>query len=51
LATETGGSVLIRYFDAGALAKRYLQEAGSASVRRQLKIGGIAASRLSVIEM
>jgi predicted nucleic acid-binding protein len=33
------------------LAKRYVQETGSASVRRQLKAGRIATSRLSVIEI
>jgi uncharacterized protein len=33
------------------LAKRYVQEPGSASVRRQLRIGRIATSRLSAIEV
>jgi len=33
------------------LAKRYVQEPGSASVRRQLKTGRSATSRLSVIEI
>jgi predicted nucleic acid-binding protein len=33
------------------LAKRYVQEAGSASVRRQLRTGPIATSRLSAIEV
>jgi predicted nucleic acid-binding protein len=33
------------------LAKRYVQEAGSASVRRQLRTGRIATSRLSAIEV
>jgi hypothetical protein len=33
------------------VAKRYVQEAGSARVRRQLKTGRIATSRLSAIEV
>jgi hypothetical protein len=33
------------------LAKRYVQEAGSAGVRRQLRTGRIATSRLSAIEV
>ena len=33
------------------MAKRYVQEAGSASVRRQLRTGRIATSRLSAIEV
>jgi predicted nucleic acid-binding protein len=33
------------------LAKRFVQEVGSASVRRQLKTGPIATSRLSAIEV
>jgi predicted nucleic acid-binding protein len=33
------------------LAKRYVQEPGSASVRRQLRTGHIATSRLSSIEV
>jgi predicted nucleic acid-binding protein len=33
------------------LAKRYVQESGSASVRRQLKAGRTATSRLSTIEI
>jgi predicted nucleic acid-binding protein len=33
------------------LAKRYVQEPGSANVRRQLRAGRIATSRLSVIEI
>jgi hypothetical protein len=33
------------------LAKRYVQEPGSASVRRQLRTGRIATSRLSAIEV
>ena len=33
------------------MAKRYVQEAGSADVRRQLRIGRIATSRLSAIEV
>jgi predicted nucleic acid-binding protein len=42
---------LIWYFDASALARRYVREAGSASIRRQLRRGGIATSRLSAIEV
>ena len=41
----------MRYFDASALAKRYVQESGSASVRQQLRTGRIATSRLSAIEV
>ena len=33
------------------MAKRYVQEPGSASVRRQLRTGRIATSRLSAIEV
>jgi hypothetical protein len=33
------------------LAKRYVQEAGSASVRRQLRTSRVATSRLSAIEV
>lgn len=33
------------------MAKRYVREAGSASVRRQLRIGRTATSRLSAIEV
>ena len=33
------------------MAKRYVQEAGSAGVRRQLRTGRIATSRLSAIEV
>jgi uncharacterized protein len=33
------------------LAKRYVQEVGSASVRRQLRSGRVATSRLSAIEV
>ena len=33
------------------MAKRYVQETGSASVRRQLRSGGVATSRLSAIEV
>jgi hypothetical protein len=40
-----------RYFDASALAKRYLDEAGSASVRRLSASGTVATSRLSEIEV
>jgi predicted nucleic acid-binding protein len=40
-----------RYFDASALAKRYLDEAGSAAVRRWSASGTVATSRLSEIEV
>jgi hypothetical protein len=40
-----------RYFDASALAKRYLDEAGSAGVRRLTASGTVATSRLSEIEI
>ena len=33
------------------MAKRYVQEAGSAGVRRQLRTGRIATSRISAIEV
>lgn len=33
------------------MAKRYVQETGSASVRRQLGTGRVATSRLSVVEI
>jgi predicted nucleic acid-binding protein len=40
-----------RYFDASALAKRYLDEAGSVAVRRLTASGTVATSRLSEIEI
>jgi predicted nucleic acid-binding protein len=42
---------LTRYFDASALAKRYVRETGSATVRRLLASGSAATSRLSVVEV
>ena len=45
------GSVLIRYFDASALIKRYAREAGSTAVRRLLASGTAATSRLSEVEI
>ena len=42
---------MTRYFDASALAKRYLDEAGSAGVRRLTASGTVATSRLSEIEI
>ncbi|MET0163892.1 MAG: type II toxin-antitoxin system VapC family toxin [Vicinamibacterales bacterium] len=41
----------MQYFDASALARRYVHEPGSTSVRRQLRTGRIATSRLSAIEI
>ena len=42
----------MRYFDASALVKRYVREAGTIKVRRLLASpGGSATSRLSVVEM
>jgi hypothetical protein len=40
-----------RYFDASALVKRYVREAGSATVRRLLASGIAASSRLSEVEV
>ena len=45
------GSLLTRYFDASALVKRYVREPGAVSVRRLLKSGRGAASRLSEVEV
>jgi predicted nucleic acid-binding protein len=40
-----------RYFDASALVKRYVREAGSVTVRRLLASGIVATSRLSEVEV
>jgi predicted nucleic acid-binding protein len=40
-----------RFFDASALVKRYVEEAGSATVRRLATSGTVAISRLSEIEI
>jgi predicted nucleic acid-binding protein len=40
-----------RYFDASALVKRYVREAGSVLVRRLLASGIVATSRLSEVEV
>jgi len=40
-----------RYFDASALVKRYVREAGSGMVRRLLASGIVATSRLSEVEV
>jgi predicted nucleic acid-binding protein len=42
---------LTRYFDAGALVKRYVRESGSSTVRRLLSSGVAATSRLSEVEI
>ena len=42
---------MIRYFDASALAKRYVQEQDTALVRRLLAQSSAAASRLSFAEV
>ncbi len=42
---------MTRYFDASALAKRYVRETGSSAVRRLLASGSAATSRLSVVEV
>lgn len=41
----------MRYFDASALAKRYVREQGSVRVRRLLASDGPATSRLSTVEV
>ncbi len=41
----------MRYFDASALVKRYVDEAGSAHVRRLLVPGEVIVSRLSEVEV
>jgi predicted nucleic acid-binding protein len=40
-----------RYFDASALVKRYVREAGNVVVRRLLASGIVATSRLSEVEV
>jgi uncharacterized protein len=40
-----------RYFDASALAKRYVRETGTTTVRRLLASGSAATSRLSDVEV
>ena len=42
---------MTRYFDASALVKRYVREAGSPTVRRLLTSGIGASSRLSEVEV
>lgn len=42
---------MTRYFDASALAKRYVRETGSTTVRRLLASGSAATSRLSDVEV
>ena len=42
---------MTRYFDASALVKRYVREAGSSTVRRLLASGTPATSRLSEVEV
>ncbi len=42
---------MIRYFDASALAKRYVKEAGIQAVCRLLDAGNAAVSRLSEVEV
>ncbi len=41
----------MRYFDASALVKRYVREEGGAAVRRLLRSGVPATSRLSEVEV
>lgn len=41
----------MRYFDASALAKRYVRERGNAKVVRLLSSGAAATSRLSAVEI
>lgn len=41
----------MRYFDAGALVKRYVREQGSAKVRRLITSAAPATSRLSEVEV
>ena len=41
----------MRYFDASALAKRYVREKGSLKVRRLLASDVPATSRLSAVEI
>ena len=42
---------LERYFDSSALAKRYLEEPGSASIRRLLEESRVTTSRLTEVEI
>ena len=42
---------MIHYFDASALVKRYIREAGSDLVRRLLRQGFAASSRISEVEV
>lgn len=42
---------MTRYFDASALVKRYVREAGTNTVRRLLALGTAATSRLSEVEV
>jgi predicted nucleic acid-binding protein len=42
---------VIRFFDASALVKRYVREAGSPLVAAELKRGPAAVSRLSLLEI
>lgn len=41
----------MHFFDASALVKRYVREPGSARVRRLLRVGDVAVSRLSEVEV
>jgi predicted nucleic acid-binding protein len=41
----------MRFFDASALVKKYVREADSARVRRLLRSGEVALSRLSEVEV
>lgn len=41
----------MRFFDASALVKRYVRERGSTEVRRLLRAGDVAVSRLSEVEV
>jgi predicted nucleic acid-binding protein len=41
----------LRFFDASAVAKLYLDEPQSAAVRRQMASGPVAVSRLSAVEV
>jgi predicted nucleic acid-binding protein len=41
----------MRFFDASALVKRYVREAGSAKVARLLRSDAVAVSRLSEVEV
>lgn len=41
----------MRFFDASALVKRYVRERGSTETRRLLRVGDVAVSRLSEVEV